>query len=120
MICPDSREAPVSSPVSAGAEYREQGADGVVGVPATVGGPPRRHPAPARCRAAQHHPQLVVTCHTLGVPVPEGELWCHDELWVVLHRPAPGRHRVPTWRGSDGRRHADDPVRALLAVLGSG
>ena len=65
-------------------------------------------------------PEVVVTCHTLGVPVPEGELWCHDELWVVLHRPAPGRHRVPTWRGSDGRRHADDPVRALLAVLGSG
>ena len=65
-------------------------------------------------------PEVVVTCHTLGVPVPEGELWCHDELWVVLHRPAPGRHRVPTWRGADGRRHADDPVRALLAVLGSG
>ena len=65
-------------------------------------------------------PEVVVTCHTLGVPVPDGELWCHDELWVVLHRPAPGRHRVPTWRGADGRRHADDPVRALLAVLGSG
>ena len=43
-------------------------------------------------------PEVVVTCHTLGVPVPAGELWCHDELWVVLHRPAPGRHRVPTWR----------------------
>jgi hypothetical protein len=52
--------------------------------------------------------------------VPAGDLWCHDELWVVLHRPAPGRHRVPTWRAADGRRHADDPVRALLAVLGSG
>ena len=65
-------------------------------------------------------PEVVVTCHTLGVPVPAGELWCHDELWVVLHRPAAGRHRVPTWRAADGRRHADDPVRALLAVLGSG
>ena len=65
-------------------------------------------------------PEVVVTCHTLGLPVPAGELWCHDELWVVLHRPAPGRHRVPTWRAADGRRHADDPVRALLAVLGSG
>ncbi|MGZ8750443.1 MAG: sacsin N-terminal ATP-binding-like domain-containing protein, partial [Pseudonocardia sp.] len=65
-------------------------------------------------------PEVVVTCHTLGVPVPAGELWCHDELWVVLHRPAPGRHRVPTWRAADGRRHTDDPVRALLAVLGSG
>jgi len=62
-------------------------------------------------------PEVVVTCHALGVPVPDGELWCHDELWVVLRRPAPGRHRVPTWRAADGRRHADDPVRALLALL---
>jgi hypothetical protein len=65
-------------------------------------------------------PEVVVTCHALGVPVPDGELWCHDELWVVLRKPAPGRHRVPTWRAADGRRHADDPVRALLAVLGVG
>ena len=65
-------------------------------------------------------PEVVVTCHTLGVPVPDGELWCHDELWVVLHLPTPGRHRVPTWRAADGRRHAADPVRALLAELGSG
>ena len=62
-------------------------------------------------------PEVVVTCHTLGVPVPDGELWCHDELWVVLHRPVPGRHRVPTWLAGDGRRHADDPVRAVLAEL---
>jgi hypothetical protein len=62
-------------------------------------------------------PEVVVTCQALGVPVPDGELWCHDELWVVLRRPAPGRYRVPTWRAADGRRHADDPVRALLAVL---
>ena len=65
-------------------------------------------------------PEVVVTCHALGVPVPDGELWCHDELWVVLRRPAPGRHRVPTWRAADGRRHADDPVRALLAALRTG
>ena len=65
-------------------------------------------------------PEVVVTCQALGVPVPDGELWCHDELWIVLRRPAPGRHRVPTWRAADGRRHADDPVRALLAVLGAG
>ena len=64
-------------------------------------------------------PEVVVTCHTLGVPVPDGELWCHDELWVVLHLPTPGRHRVPTWPAADGRRHAEDPVRALLAELGS-
>lgn len=62
-------------------------------------------------------PEVVVTCHTLGVPVPTGELWCHDRLEIVLHRPAPGRRRVPTWRAGDGRRHADDAVRALLAVL---
>jgi hypothetical protein len=62
-------------------------------------------------------PEVVVTCHTLGVPVPAGELWCHDRLEIVLHRPVPGRRRVPTWRAGDGRRHADDPVRALLAVL---
>jgi hypothetical protein len=65
-------------------------------------------------------PEVVVTCHTLGVPVPDGEVWCHDELWIVLHRPAPGRHRVPSWRAADGRRHAADPVRALLGVLGTG
>ncbi|HEX5813308.1 MAG TPA: ATP-binding protein, partial [Pseudonocardia sp.] len=62
-------------------------------------------------------PEVVVTCQALGVPVPDGELWCHDELWIVLRRPVPGRHRVPTWRAADGRRHADDAVRALLAVL---
>ena len=64
--------------------------------------------------------EVVVTCDTLGVAVPAGELWCHEELWVVLHRPTPGRHRVPTWRAGDGGWHADDPVRALLAVLGDG
>ncbi|MBL8927249.1 MAG: ATP-binding protein [Pseudonocardia sp.] len=65
-------------------------------------------------------PEVVVTCQALGVPVPDGDVWCHDELWVVLRRPVPGRYRVPTWRAADGRRHADDPVRALLAVLGTG
>jgi hypothetical protein len=64
--------------------------------------------------------EVVVTCHTLGVDVPDGELWCHDELWVVLHRRTPGRHRVPTCKDVDGRRHAGAPVRALLAELGSG
>ena len=36
-------------------------------------------------------PEVVVTCHTLGVPVPAGELWCHDGCGIVLRRPAPGR-----------------------------
>jgi hypothetical protein len=61
--------------------------------------------------------EVVVTCATLGVPVPRGTMQRHDELWVVLHRPTPGRHRVPAWRDADGGWHADDPVRALLAVL---
>ena len=34
-------------------------------------------------------PEVVVTCHTLGVPVPTGELWCHDRLEIVLHPQAP-------------------------------
>jgi len=62
-------------------------------------------------------PEVVVTCHTLGVAVPPGDVALHDELWVVLHLPTPGRHRVPAWRDDDGRWHADDPVRALLGVL---
>jgi hypothetical protein len=62
-------------------------------------------------------PEVVVVCHTLGVAVPAGEVRLHDRLDVVLHRPTPGRHRVPAWRDGDGRWHADDPLRALLAVL---
>jgi hypothetical protein len=64
-------------------------------------------------------PEVVVACDTLGVAVPAGRLRLHDELWVVLHRPAPGRHRVPAWRDGDGRWHAEDAVRALLAVIAS-
>ncbi|WP_073459369.1 sacsin N-terminal ATP-binding-like domain-containing protein [Pseudonocardia thermophila] len=60
--------------------------------------------------------EVVVTCDTLGVEVPEGELVLHDELWVQLTRPEPARRRVPVWR--DGATwHAEDPVRALLALL---
>jgi hypothetical protein len=62
-------------------------------------------------------PEVVVTCHTLGVDVPAGQLVRHDELWVVLRRPVAGRHRVPAWCDADGSWHAEDPVRALLAVL---
>ena len=64
--------------------------------------------------------EVVVTCDTLRVPVPPGEVALHDELWVVLHRPAPGRFRVPTWRDATGAWHAEDPVRALLGVLAAG
>ena len=64
-------------------------------------------------------PEVVVACQALGVPVPEGELRCHDELWVALSHPAAGRHRVPAWQDAGGRWHAEDPVRALLAAQGA-
>ena len=61
--------------------------------------------------------EVVVACHTLGVDVPDGTLRCHDVLWVDLHRPTNGRHRVPVWCATDGTWHAEDPLRALLALL---
>ena len=64
-------------------------------------------------------PEVVVACQALGVPVPDGELRCHDELWVALSHPTAGRHRVPAWQDARGRWHAEDPVRALLAVQGA-
>jgi hypothetical protein len=60
---------------------------------------------------------VVVACHTLGTPVPEGELTVHDELRVLLRRPGSGRFRVPTWCDAAGRWHASDPVHALLGLL---
>ena len=64
--------------------------------------------------------EVVVACHTLGAPVPDGDLRLHDELWVLLRRPGSGRFRVPAWRDVDGRWHASDPVRALLGLLADG
>jgi hypothetical protein len=61
--------------------------------------------------------EIVVTCHTLGVDVPDGGLRRHPELWVNLRRPVAGRHRVPVWRDPSGIWHAEDPLRALLALL---
>jgi hypothetical protein len=61
--------------------------------------------------------EVVVACHTLDVPVPDGELTVHDELWVQVKRPEPGRFRVPAWQDSTGRWHASDPVHALLGLL---
>ena len=61
--------------------------------------------------------EVVVTCHTLGIDVPDGGLRRHDALWVDLRRPTAGRHRVPVWRAPGGTWHAEDPVRALLALL---
>jgi hypothetical protein len=64
--------------------------------------------------------EIVVACHTLEMPVPEGELTVHDELWVQVHRPGSGRFRVPAWRDATGRWHASDPVHALLGLLADG
>ncbi|GAA0925707.1 molecular chaperone Hsp90 [Pseudonocardia zijingensis] len=60
---------------------------------------------------------VVVACHTLATPVPDGRLTLHDELWVRLRRPGSGRHRVPAWRDGSGRWHASDPVHALLGTI---
>jgi hypothetical protein len=62
-------------------------------------------------------PEVVTACAALGVAVPEGRLWVHDELTVELTRPSPARYTVPTWRDEDGGWHAADPLRALIAVL---
>jgi hypothetical protein len=51
------------------------------------------------------------------VPVPDGELVLHDELWLAVRRPVAGRVHVPTWRETSGRWHADDSLRALLGLL---
>ncbi len=61
--------------------------------------------------------EVVVACHTLGIGVPLGGFLRHDELWVTVTRPVTGRFRVPTWVDEQGRRHAEDPLRALLALL---
>jgi hypothetical protein len=62
-------------------------------------------------------PAVVVACHTLGVPVPAGELTVHEALHVTLTRPHTGRFPVPTWRDAAGHWHASDPVHALLGLL---
>ncbi|MBW0119101.1 ATP-binding protein, partial [Pseudonocardia sp. KRD-169] len=61
--------------------------------------------------------EVVVACHTLGVAVPGGSVILHDELWVRVTRPVTGRFRVPAWPDGVGGWHADDPLRALLALL---
>ncbi len=59
--------------------------------------------------------EVVVACHALGVGVPDGGILLHDELWVTVR--GRGRFQVPTWVDDRGRWHAQDPVRALLALL---
>ena len=62
-------------------------------------------------------PDVVVACHTLGVPVPPGDLVLHDELAVALRRPDLGRRTVAAWPDGAGRWHASDPLRALVGLL---
>jgi hypothetical protein len=61
-------------------------------------------------------PEVVAACAALEVPVPDGGLVLHDRLTVELTRPGQRRLDVPVWWG-DGRWHASDPLRALLAQL---
>ncbi|MDN5751628.1 MAG: ATP-binding protein, partial [Pseudonocardia sp.] len=61
--------------------------------------------------------EVVVACHTLGIGVPPGEVVLHDELWVAVARPVACRLRVPVWPDGSGGWHAQDPLRALLALL---
>jgi hypothetical protein len=72
---------------------------------------------PARLLRWSAIAEVVTTCAALGSPVPEGQLWLHDELTVELTRPTRTRRTVPTWRDDDGRWHAADPLRALVALL---
>jgi hypothetical protein len=60
-------------------------------------------------------PEVVAACAAIGAAVPEGELWVHERLAVELGRPEARRLDVPVW-WQDGRWHASDPVRALLAL----
>ncbi len=61
--------------------------------------------------------EVVVACHTLGVEVPPGTLTRHAELRVAVTRPVTGTFRVPAWPDGSGGWHAEDPLRALLALL---
>ncbi|GAA4541159.1 molecular chaperone Hsp90 [Pseudonocardia xishanensis] len=63
-------------------------------------------------------PDVVVACRTADLAVPPGELRLHDRLEIDLERPEKGRFRVPTWVDARGTVHADDPLRALLALPG--
>jgi hypothetical protein len=61
-------------------------------------------------------PEVVSACAALDVDVPPGGLVLYPRLTVELTRPEQRRIDVPAWR-QDGRWHAADPVRALLALL---
>jgi hypothetical protein len=60
-------------------------------------------------------PEVVTGCAVTGFPVPVGGLIRYPTLTVALTRPTTARVRVPVW-WQDGQWHAEDPMRALLAM----
>ncbi|MEQ3550370.1 hypothetical protein WIS52_07800 [Pseudonocardia nematodicida] len=62
-------------------------------------------------------PEAVLAARAVGADLPSDGPVLHDELVVDLDRG--GRVAVPVWPGDDGRWHATDPVRALVAALGA-
>jgi hypothetical protein len=82
----------------------------------TVAGRPA-DPSSGTVRRWAEIAEVAVACHTLGVAVPTGELVLHEQLEIDLTAPRTARISVPTWPGADGRWHASDPVRALVAAL---
>ena len=74
-------------------------------------------PEPGRPQEWSGLAEVVLACRQLDVPLPDGVLYRHDELWVNASRPVNGRFRVPAWRDDQRRWHAEDPLRALLGVL---
>lgn len=82
----------------------------------TVAGRPA-DPSSGTVRRWSEIAEVTVACHTLGVGVPDGELVLHERLEIDLTAPRRTRITVPTWPGGEGRWHASDPLRALVAVL---
>ncbi|HWN35834.1 MAG TPA: ATP-binding protein [Pseudonocardia sp.] len=99
-------DLPLASEVVAGELVDSGSGEGAGSGPGSVGG--ERTPWASL-------PEVVAACAAIGAAVPEGELWRHERLTVELSRPEARRLDVPVW-WQDGRWHASDPVRALLAL----
>ncbi len=57
--------------------------------------------------------EVVAVCAAAGIPVPDGSVRLHEQLWV-RHRGT--EHAVPFWGTPDGTVRAADPVRAALLL----
>ncbi|ANY07231.1 hypothetical protein [Pseudonocardia sp. HH130630-07] len=62
-------------------------------------------------------PEIAATCQALGAEPPAGELRLHERLVVDLDSGA--AVTLPAWPDAAGHWHASDPLRALVAALGS-